>query len=241
MNYYRISLEDLKEWNKKIKESSFIFSLDHKNDITINITSPLDYNRGSINRVKNNMDRKKFLFSFSVCEKRIEDFQDILNRFNDQEFTQSVVFGNNSVKLEKSTNFKMKKNIHKYNNRNFILFTYEFNDMLQNIMAKITLIEDAIKFFSMKWSYDESGKENYLLKNGIGDIVSTTFDTNGDYIISDLHYSKTSDSKNHYEIQYDINKIENETGSTIKYSDTIRCLEKDLKINRKNRLKYILN
>lgn len=237
---YRFSAQDIKKWNDKIEESPFRFSLERNNDISIIsvAASPFSSHHRSEDNI---MNPKKFLFSFSVCENRIEDFQDIINRFNNCEITQNIIVNSEKARLEKSTNFKMKKSVHNYNNRNFILFTYEFNDFLPNILAKITLLNDAIKFFSMKWAYEDSGKEIYLLKYGVGDIVSTISDRNGDYIISDIYYSKTSDIENHYEIQYDVNKIENETGATINYSHSIRCLEKDLKNNRKNRLKYILN
>ena len=239
-----INKKNIDSWNRKLDGIGFKFVVD---SITYNISiielsdlnNPIP--RFNMNNFTEIQKPVKFMFSFSVCEKRLNDFKDILKRFEDDKIENNFLLSNSKehFKVTASENYKVTELKHNIYNQDFIFYEYEFDDYIINILSKISILENAIEFFSMKWAYNEDGTENYLLKYNVGDVVSKTDNPNSDYIIVDLDYLTVGEN---YSILYKLLEVKEAKGSHINYGNGfLYCDESVLKNNRRNRLNSILN
>jgi hypothetical protein len=188
---------------------------------------------------------KKYKFTFSVSENRINDFYQILDKIKSNKIVTRFSFESFSNKLD----FKeiilddscclITRQEHEIWNKKFIRLSYEFNCHFTSLIFFVTYLREAIDFISMIWSYDENGKEINLLKYNIGEIVSTVSDRSKDFIILDYKFRKNN---NDVVIDYILSEMIGDQNSiVIKYNSPIILKEDNLCFSRNNRINNILN
>jgi hypothetical protein len=186
----------------------------------------------------------KWEFSFSVVESRKNEFLKILERLLLKGVANHVdLYGDGSkhekINISEDILTSSDETKHEVYNRSYVKYTYKFNGRLSSIMSYITIIEDAIEFFSNIWRYDEKGEEHCLIKYPIGTVVSKVKDKSNDFLVLDYDY--VVDYKK-YIINYVISKMYiDKKYMTIKYADPEKVSEDDLCYSRNNRIDNILN
>lgn len=185
----------------------------------------------------------EYFFSFSVCEKRIDDFYDILDNILSREF-ENLVYSDST---DKHSNIIVNSNIiksknettHTYINRSYKKIDYIFRGKVSSIMGYLKAIKNSIEFFGRIWGYSEEGEETCLLKYPIGNIVSTTRDRSKDFLVFGYYYDQLGDS---FEILYEVYEIlSDEKSSIIKYGDKLTLREDELTLSRTAQVNSILN
>lgn len=186
----------------------------------------------------------KWEFSFSVVESRKDEFLKILSRLLSKGIENHVdVYGDGKkhekVNITSEILTSSDETTHEIYNRTYVKYTYKFNGRLSSIMSYITIVEDAIEFFSNTWGYDEKGEEHCLVKYPIGTVVSKVKDKSSDFLVLDYNY--VVDYKE-YIINYVISEMfTDEKSMIIKYGDSETVREDDLCYSRNDRIDNILN
>lgn len=185
----------------------------------------------------------EYEFTFSICEKRIDEFFEIFDRISDggvENFCYSN--GNNSTTRVEFTDkviHSESKVVHKVYNRNYVKIKYNFRGKVSSIFAYIKFLEDTIGFFGNIWGYTEEGEEICLLKYPIGNIVSPIKEKSMDVLVIDYVYLKLTDQ---YTINYMVCEIlSDEKSSILKYGDSFTIKEEDLTLSRTNQINSLLN
>lgn len=253
-NNLRLTRYDIQKINEKFEKSKLHFSLDSSGSISIHYRENYlgtkeiycPHRSGLGEKIINEVNKDtRYKFSFGVSEKRLEDFNEILSRMEESYFSNSFVVGDGNLAINhkiSDVNFELIKSTQKIANRKFSTFEYNFHCNILSIIVKIINLEDAIEFFQRKWGYHEDGEEIMLLDYSVGEIISTTEDSNGDYIIIDYEYCKNVNNEdNDYLIHYVYCKILNTKGVVIRYGDKEYSDGKNFKPNRGDRLNTLLN
>lgn len=185
----------------------------------------------------------EYEFTFSVCEKRLDEFFLIFNKitrngidnfvyqtpkeYKSIEFTDDVIHSKSLV-------------THSYMNRNYIKIQYKFRGKVSSIIAYVQALKDTISYFGMIWGYTEDGEELCLLKYPIGSIVSTLNDKSIDFLVVDYRYEKSTNSK--FTIYYEVYEmISTENLLTLQYGKMSVFLENQLSLSRTAQINSILN
>lgn len=186
-----------------------------------------------------------WLFSFSVVESRKSEFIKILEKLLQNGVSNSVEViarssKNEVISVDSSIIKSIKESKHEFLKRAYTRYEYSFEGRLSSIMSYITIIEDAIEFFSKIWGYDADGKEHCLLKYPIGTIVSKSDDKSKDFLILDYVY--TVYSPREYMIDYIIVEVMSDKDSmVIRYGESETISEIFLAYSRNDRIDNILN
>lgn len=247
-----LSDKEILSWNKRLSNSRFIIKPisnfeNPYNGISIckktHNYSPIDgYNNGD-NIINGDNTIINYNYIFSVSRKRKDEFLDLINKLLEEEFVGYTYFLNNRNE-EIINDFKLNKNIinsifeidHQILNVDYIRYEYRFSGLIQEIMAYVMYLEDAMNFFQKIWKYDENGKEIHLIKYPIGTLVTLNNDSD-DYLVVDYKYIKLDGI---YHIDYILSKILY-IGTIIKYSDAIISKETDISYSRNYRINEIFN
>jgi hypothetical protein len=187
----------------------------------------------------------EYEFTFSICEKRIDEFFEIFDRISEdgvENLCYSMGGNNNMTKKVEFTDkviHSESKVVHKVYNRNYVKIKYNFRGKVSSIFAYIKFLEDTIGFFGNIWGYTEEGDEVCLLKYPIGNIVSPIKEKSMDVLVIDYVYIKLSDE---YKINYMVCEIlSDEKSSILKYGDSFTIKEDDLTLSRTNQINSLLN
>ena len=183
----------------------------------------------------------KWKFSFSVVESRKNEFSAILDKLLFAGIKNHVDLNGkmNHERIQVNPSIVKNESNHDMFSRTYIKYDYEFEGRLSSVMSYITLIEDAIEFFSSIWGYDKDGEEHCLIKYPIGTIVSKSNDKSRDFLVLDYNY--VVDYKD-YIINYVISEVITDKKSmVIKYGDVGVSKEDELAYSRNNRIDNILN
>lgn len=237
---------DLIKWNEKLQKTPYRVQV---NSIWVNDSQLISFysNTNLYNQFKNPLPITdpvvKWEFTFSVVESRKNEFSKILQRLLLRGISNYVdTYGNNSNNEKISIDNVVSSNIessHEIFNRKYIKYVYNFNGRLSSILSYITIIEDAIEFFSKIWIYDENGEEHCLIKFPIGSVVSKEKDRSKDFLVLDYNY--IIDYKD-YVIDYVIVEIISDYNSLIiSYGEPEVVTEFDITWSRDSRIDNILN
>lgn len=247
---------DLIKWNKRLKSSPFKVKVNSLNwvDSESGPSILIEFYTNNFNmltqesttpyQIKKCADPiTKWEFSFSVVESRKNEFSAILTKLLLTGIKNSVDVNGEmrNEKIQINSNIVTTKNESKHIifNRTYIKYDYEFEGKLSSVMSYITLIEDAIEFFSKIWGYDEKGEEHCLIKYPIGTIVSKSDDKSRDFLVVDYNYVV---NYKYYIINYVITEIlTSEKSMVIKYGSVSVSREDELVYSRNNRIDNILN
>jgi hypothetical protein len=187
----------------------------------------------------------KYNLTFSVSSNRTEAFFDILKDILNAEFITNVVSVNNGsenrkpIVVDPDVLLNQSEEEHEVLNRKFTRYSYKFGGNLTSIMAYVSCITDAIKYFQMIWGYDEDGDEHCLLQYPIGSIVSKPEDKSKDYLI--LQYDFSKNTNDDFKIKYFISEMLDTRSSVIQYGESMLCGEDEICHSRNNRIDDILN
>ncbi len=185
----------------------------------------------------------EYEFTFSVCEKRIDEFFDIFNKitkngienrvfhsiteYSEIKFTEDVIYAKNEL-------------THSFMNRNYKKIQYNFKGKVSSIIAYVQALKDTIEYFGMIWGYTEEGEELYLLKYPIGSIVSPVNDKSKDVLVVDYKYNKIPNDK--FTIDYVVYEILSDNkSSTLQYGNKSILSEEQLSLSRTTQVNSILN
>lgn len=185
----------------------------------------------------------EYKLTFSVCEKRIDDFYSIFNKIT-KDGIENMVY--NTTKQHRQIIFSEdvihSKNelTHSFMNRNYKKIQYNLKGKVSSIIAYVQAIKNTIQFFGMIWGYTEEGEEICLLKYTIGSIVSPLNDKSKDVLVVDYQYNKLSNNK--FTIDYEVYEIlSNEKSPTIEYGNKSILTEKEITLSRNAQVNSILN
>lgn len=194
----------------------------------------------------------RFDFTFSIAANREEFFFDLFSKLRQETFGTKSIFNSSEIYGNKSTQDDVKitpiavsedivedkkSNKHKVLEKEYIRYTYRFAGKLGSIMAYVSYLEDAIKYFSMIWGYTSDGEEVCLLKFPIGSIVSPIKQKSKDFLVLDYKFKRID---NNYYIDY-ISSEMLSTSSVITYGKIEVFKEEELSFSRNNRIDNILN
>ena len=186
-----------------------------------------------------------FQFMFSVTSNRCDSFNELIELFLTEGFgTKSTKTSMDNtciltdISLSKKSINNISESTHTLYNKEYTKYTYDFRDKLCNIIAYVTIIEDAISFFEKMWGYTEEGEEINLLPWKIGYFVSKKNNKSEDYIVIDYKFIRGDK----LEIKYLISIIDSNIKSPIiKYGKTEIVSESELTWSRNDRIDSILN
>lgn len=240
---------DLLKWNERMEKSPYRVQV---NSTWVNNHQLISFHTKSVNDTAVNDTRGssqtpdpvvEWEFTFSVVESRKNEFSKILERLLIGGIANHVDIYGNATKHKKISIANVVKSktesTHEIFNRKYIRYVYNFDGRLSAIMAYITIVEDAIEFFSNTWGYDEKGEEYCLVRFPIGTVVSKEKDKSRDFLVLDYNY--VVDYKD-YIINYVIvEMLTDEKSLVIKYGESEIVSEKYLSYSRNNRIDNILN
>lgn len=185
----------------------------------------------------------EYELTFSVCEKRVEDFFNIFNKITEYGVENFVY---NTAKDYKPIQFTDKiihskdELTHTFMNRRYIKYKYVFAGKVSSIIAYVQALKSTIEFFGMIWGYTEEGEELCLLKYPVGSIVSPTDDKSKDVLVVDYQYEKSLSNK--FDIRYEVYEIlSNEKSSTLQYGNKSILSEDKICLSRTAQVNSILN
>jgi hypothetical protein len=247
---------DILKWNNRLNKS--IYSITHRHNTRngypdIIISETRESGLPGMPLVKFGIEDPiiNYSFSFSVVSHRKDEFFEILHKLLKDKFdTKFLTISNKSpesldyanvrdITLDESILGKYYKQDHKILNRNFIKYTYDFNNRLTDIICTLSYIEDTIEFFQLIWGYDEEGNEICLLDFPIGSIVSKNSDKSKDFLVIEYLYKKM-DSK--FNIEYIVSEIIYDSKSPIiKYGESFIINKDEICHSRNNRIDNIIN
>lgn len=183
-----------------------------------------------------------FEFSFSICEKRYDDFFEIFDTVK-KSYIDAYVYETpekiSRIVFSEKSCISKRESTHKIFNRNFKMIEYTFNDKVSSVMCYLKYIEDSIEYFNLIWGYTSEGEEINLLKYNVGSIVSPVADKSVDLMIVDYVYKKNNDL---YVIEYKTCQIlGTDKSHIIKYGEFRVLPDTKLTISRNNNLDSLLN
>ena len=183
-----------------------------------------------------------FEFSFSICEKRYDDFFEIFDTVK-KSYIDAYVYETpekmSKIVFSEKSCISKRESTHKIFNRNFKMIEYTFNDKVSSVMCYLKYIEDSIEYFNLIWGYTSEGEEINLLKYNVGSIVSPVADKSVDLMIVDYVYKKNNDL---YVIEYKTCQIfGTDKSHIIKYGEFRVLPDTKLTISRNNNLDSLLN
>lgn len=183
-----------------------------------------------------------FEFSFSICEKRYDDFFEIFDSVK-KSYIDAYVYETpekmSKIVFSEKSCISKRESTHKIFNRNFKMIEYIFNDKVSSVMCYLKYIEDTIEYFNLIWGYTTEGEEINLLKYNVGSIVSPVADKSVDLMIVDYVYKKYNDL---YVIEYKTCQIlGTDKSHIIKYGEFRVLPDTKLTISRNNNLDSLLN
>ena len=181
-------------------------------------------------------------FSFSICEKRYDDFFEIFDTVK-KSYIDAYVYETpekmSKIVFSEKSCISKRESTHKIFNRNFKMIEYTFNDKVSSVMCYLKYIEDSIEYFNLIWGYTSEGEEINLLKYNVGSIVSPIADKSVDLMIVDYVYKKYNDL---YVIEYKTCQIlGTDKSHIIKYGEFRVLPDTKLTISRNNNLDSLLN
>ena len=185
----------------------------------------------------------KYELTFSVCEKRIDDFFDIFNKITEngiENFVYHSTKEHRQIKFTEDVVYSKTELTHTFMNRNYRKMKYTFIGRVSSIIAYVQALKNTIEFFGMIWGYTEEGEELCLLKYPVGSIVSPKKDKSKDVLVVDYQYIKSKSNK--YFINYEVYEIlSNEKSSILKYGNKSILSEEELCLSRTSQVNSILN
>lgn len=178
-----------------------------------------------------------YTFSYSVAEKTLNRFDNILKTLMDRgvSFTSRIDgFAKDeiikSIRFEPSNEFK-----HSVHNTEFLQRVYNFNGInIFHLLYFGTCVQDTVDIIQKYYNYDENGNEICNIKYKIGSIVSLIDDLSSDYFVQSIIYNLD-------ELQYALSKIESNNTNTILFGETKTYNERSICNNRDDRINTILN
>jgi hypothetical protein len=239
-----LSDSDIMDWNHRLpKDSAIWISARYSNTAShpsIAFTAKNSVYEGSKSISEIEIPIIKYFFSFSISASREEEFDSIFDKLAKEPFENYVIDSksNEQLKLDKSIVKSLGKTKHKVYEKEYLRKEYSFDGKISSIMAYISLLENAIEYFSMIWGYGEDGQEYCLLKYPIGNIVSPVDDKSKDFLILDYKFCRFG--KN-LVIDYLASEMLAEKGSSVlKYGPMQVFSEKKLTWSRNGRIDDIL-
>jgi hypothetical protein len=185
----------------------------------------------------------EYELTFSVCEKRSDEFFDIFNKITKngiENFVYHSTTEHRPIKFTEDIVYSKNELTHSFMNRNYKKIQYNFIGKVSSILAYVQAIKDTIEYFGMIWGYTEEGEELCLLKYPIGSIVSPKNDKSKDVLVVDYKYNKSTNSK--FTIEYEVYEIlSNEKSSTLQYGKKDILSEDELSLSRTAQVNSILN
>ena len=185
----------------------------------------------------------EYQLTFSVCEKRVDEFFDIFKKITEkgiENFVYHSTTEHRPIKFTEDIIYSKNELIHSFMNRNYKKIQYNFRGKVSSILAYVQALKDTIEYFGMIWGYTEEGEELCLLKYPIGSIVSPLNDKSKDVLVVDYHYNKSTNSK--FSINYEVYEIlSNEKSSTLQYGNKSILSEEQLSLSRTAQVNSILN
>ncbi len=184
----------------------------------------------------------KYEITFSVCEKRIDEFFNIFDKLTNNGIENFVYHSTKEHKpivfTEDIVNSKTEL-IHSFMNRKYKKIKYDFRGKASSIIAYVQALKNTIEFFGMIWGYTEEGEELFLLKYPVGSIVSPLNDKSKDILVVDYVYEKFKDK---FKIKYEVYEIlGNDKSSTLQYGNKSILSEEELSLSRTAQVNSILN
>lgn len=242
------------KWNTRFDSINILPRYDNsfpKIIIQKEIICPFDLS----NIPSNNYNKKvnlyqNYKFTFSISERLIKDFENILKILKKEktlnEFESVITDNYGTSNLE---NFKIDKleiddviiseEWHTFSGEKFKRFEYDLYGTIPSIMIYVSYIEDTIIFLKKLWNYDENKKEIFNLKFKKYDIVSLKENKSLDYLIIDYDYKIINSEK--YIIDYKTIKIkDNIKHPIIDYENIITFKEEELCNSRNNIIDNVL-
>jgi hypothetical protein len=240
----KINQEDIQKWNSRLSKINLELSLSVKG---LSLFKPYEshgFPTGYGKFLLELIPSVHYQFSFSVSEKTLSRFNNILDNFLEQTMQVDLLDKHNYITTfqikSKRTDFDkfLTTNTHKIQNVTYQQRVYNFFDLdLLKLINFVSCIEDAVNVIQEYYEYEEDGTEICNIKFPVGSIVSLKSDKSADYLIQNVIFSR-----NIKEITYDIAKMETKANSEIIiFSETQRFLESEIIPNRDNRLNILLN
>ena len=202
-------------------------------------------NYGSDSRIHGRIHEPEveYELTFSVCEKRVDEFFDIFKKITEKGIENFVFHSTTEYKQIKFTEdvvYSKNELTHSFMNRNYKKIQYNFRGKVSSIIAYVQALKDTIEYFGMIWGYTEEGEELCLLKYPIGSIVSPKNDKSKDVLVVDYKYNKSTNSK--FSIDYEVYEIlSNDKSSTLQYGNKSILSENELSLSRTAQVNSILN
>jgi hypothetical protein len=185
----------------------------------------------------------RYEITFSVCEKRIDEFFDIFNKITEngiENFVYHSTTEHRPIKFTEDIVDSKTELTHTFMNRKYRKIKYSFVGRVSSIIAYVQALKDTIEYFGMIWGYTEEGEELCLLKYPIGSIVSPLNDKSKDVLVVDYDYNKSTNNK--FTINYEVYEIlSNEKSSTLQYGNKSILPEEELCLSRTAQVNSILN
>jgi hypothetical protein len=185
----------------------------------------------------------EYELTFSVCEKRVEEFFNIFNKITDygvENFVYHNAREHKPIVFTDTIIHSKDELTHTFMNRKYKKIKYNFRGKVSSIIAYVQALKDTIEYFSMIWGYTEEGEEICLLKYTIGSILSPVNDKSKDVLVLDYRYNKSTNNK--LTIDYEVYEIfGNEKSSTLQYGRKEILSENQLSLSRTTQVNSILN
>jgi hypothetical protein len=185
----------------------------------------------------------EYELTFSVCEKRVEEFFNIFNKITDygvENFVYHNAREHKPIVFTDKIIHSKDELTHTFMNRKYKKIKYNFRGKVSSIIAYVQALKSTIEFFGMIWGYTEEGDELCLLKYPIGSIVSPKDDKSKDVLVVDYQYEKSLSNK--FEIRYEVYEIlSNEKSSTLQYGNKSILSEDKICLSRTAQVNSILN
>lgn len=245
-----LSDSEILSWNKRIEKSDYCVFAQYNNrsshpdisyrqkvknqysDVFVPITEPF----------------MRFQFVFSIASNREEFFFDILKRLRLEKIGTKSSYSQKSSPNSEETKISditvnegivenVDKEVHNFFEKEYVRYRYTFAGKLGSIMAYVSYLEDAIKYFSMIWGYSEEGHEVCLIKYPIGTIVSPIKEKSKDFLILEYKFTKIGSN---YHIDYIASEVLSKS-VVISYGEVLEFKESDICFSRNNRIDNILN
>ena len=239
----KIDQQDIKRWNSRLSKINLELSLYNE---CISVFKIYHGFQGHHDRDQcETTPSIHYQFSFSVSEKTLVRFNNILDTFLEDGMyirllPKNLPISNNFTITSKRSDFdKFVTTItHKIHNVSYQQRIYNFYNIdLLKVIYFVTCIEDAVNIIQEYFEYEEDGTEICKIKFPGGSIVSTHSDKSGDYMVQNVIFGRNTN-----DIRYDISKMETKANSEIIiFSDTYQVPESELLPNRDNRLNILLN
>jgi hypothetical protein len=246
-----LTKSELERWNGVLSNRNIAISVKNNGDskpIEIISITPTDFNRNpytSVNYISSNEMEYKIVFS--IFNKKIDYFFELLNKF--------ISIGFYGVKKEILNDIlkSPEKKEHKIGKTEFTRYSYYFSGNILEVIAAVTIIEDAIYFLQEMYGVDEENNEVDIIPYQVGVIVSTVENKGIDYMVNDLFFTRPLGSKSVFGIDdrhftkrgisyelvcIDLNQLKS---SVVMYGESIVVTKDQIIPSRANNLNALLN